>query len=166
MMYHVWRLIMHIKMFDYSDSYRNHFMYAPSQWETMLQCNVISHWLGTYTKRSLWLSGYSSSKIKKITGNGSVIRRQHGLWGKREDWPFSPSKCPSSKRSCHTSFPLPSGLNSRRYVTWADWKQEQIPYLSSYLGYFREPHWKSMGLPEISRVTWQHEIWSFMGIAR
>ena len=23
------------------------------------------------------------------------------------------------------------------------------------LGYFWEPHWKSMGLPEISRVTWQ-----------
>ena len=27
--------------------------------------------------------------------------------------------------------------------------------LSSYPGYFREPHWKSMGLPEISRLTWQ-----------
>ena len=24
-----------------------------------------------------------------------------------------------------------------------------------YPGYFREPHWKSMGLPEISSVTWQ-----------
>ena len=24
-----------------------------------------------------------------------------------------------------------------------------------YPGYFQEPHWKSMGLPEISRVTWQ-----------
>ena len=28
-------------------------------------------------------------------------------------------------------------------------------YLSSYPGYFREPHWKSMGPAEISRVTWQ-----------
>ena len=28
-------------------------------------------------------------------------------------------------------------------------------YLSSYPGYFRELHWFSMGLPEISRVTWQ-----------
>ena len=27
--------------------------------------------------------------------------------------------------------------------------------LSSYPGYFREPHWFSVGLPEISRVTWQ-----------
>ena len=32
---------------------RNHFMYAPSQWEMMLHCNVISHWLGAYTKWSL-----------------------------------------------------------------------------------------------------------------
>ena len=27
--------------------------------------------------------------------------------------------------------------------------------LPSYPGYFQEPHWKSMGLLEISRVTWQ-----------
>ena len=25
-------------------------VYAPSQWETVLQCNAISHWLGAYTK--------------------------------------------------------------------------------------------------------------------
>ena len=31
----------------------------------------------------------------------------------------------------------------------------QYTYLASYPGYFWEPHWKSMGLPEISRVTWQ-----------
>ena len=30
-------------------------MYAPSQWETMLQCNVVAHWLGAYTKWSLHL---------------------------------------------------------------------------------------------------------------
>ena len=29
-----------------------------------------------------------------------------------------------------------------------------VPYLSSYPGYYREPHWKSMFL-EISRVAWQ-----------
>ena len=30
-----------------------HFVYAPSQWETALQCNVISHWLSAHTKWSL-----------------------------------------------------------------------------------------------------------------
>ena len=34
---------------------RNHFVYALSQWETTLHCNVASHWLGTYTKWSLKL---------------------------------------------------------------------------------------------------------------
>ena len=32
---------------------RDHFVYAPSHWETSLQCNVVSHWLGAYTKWSL-----------------------------------------------------------------------------------------------------------------
>ena len=29
---------------------RDHYVYAPNQWETTLQCNVVSHWLGAYTK--------------------------------------------------------------------------------------------------------------------
>ena len=36
-----------------SARYRDHFVYAPSQWETTLLSNVISHWLGAYTKWSL-----------------------------------------------------------------------------------------------------------------
>ena len=30
-----------------------HFVYASSQWEVTLQCNVVTHWLGTFTKWSL-----------------------------------------------------------------------------------------------------------------
>ena len=33
--------------------YHYHFVYAPSQWETMLHFNVVSYWLGAYTKWSL-----------------------------------------------------------------------------------------------------------------
>ena len=32
---------------------RDHFVYVPSQWETTLHCNVVSHWQSTFTKRSL-----------------------------------------------------------------------------------------------------------------
>ena len=32
-----------------TDQCRDHFLYAPSQWETTLQSNVVSHWLGAYT---------------------------------------------------------------------------------------------------------------------
>ena len=27
---------------------RDRFVCAPSQWERMLQCNIVSHWLGTH----------------------------------------------------------------------------------------------------------------------
>ena len=30
-------------------TYREHFVYTRSQWETTLQCNVVSHWLGACT---------------------------------------------------------------------------------------------------------------------
>ena len=35
---------------------RDYFVNAPSQWEMTLQCNIISHWLGAYTKWSLLFS--------------------------------------------------------------------------------------------------------------
>ena len=35
------------------DSIRDYFIYAPSQWETTLQCSVVSHWLGSCTKSFL-----------------------------------------------------------------------------------------------------------------
>ena len=31
-------------------NYRDPFVHAPSQWETTLQCNVVSHWLGVYIR--------------------------------------------------------------------------------------------------------------------
>ena len=33
--------------------YRDRSRYVPSQWETSLQCNNVSHWLGTYLDWSL-----------------------------------------------------------------------------------------------------------------
>ena len=35
--------------------YRDNFLCVPSQWEMMLHCKVISHWLGAYRKWSLTL---------------------------------------------------------------------------------------------------------------
>ena len=44
---------------DISRVHRDYFVYAHSQWETMLQCNIIFHWLGTFSKWSL-----SPTKVK------------------------------------------------------------------------------------------------------
>ena len=46
---------------------RYHFVYVPCQWETTLHCNIISHWLGAYTKWTLrmYVLNYSGSTFIK-----------------------------------------------------------------------------------------------------
>ena len=40
-----------------------HFVYALSQWETTLRCNVVSHWLGAYTDWTLLLLRHQRSRV-------------------------------------------------------------------------------------------------------
>ena len=49
---------------------RDHFVYAPSPWETTLQCNVVSHWLGASTERSLIYLQYTPED--NLTGIGAI----------------------------------------------------------------------------------------------
>ena len=42
----------------------HHLVNAPSQWETMLHCNIVSHWLGAYTKLSLHHYGFWFNILK------------------------------------------------------------------------------------------------------
>ena len=58
-------------------SYWDHIVHAPSQWETMLQCNVGSHLMGAYTKLSL---------NSRLLMTGKLCQSRHFLWC---DWaPF------------------------------------------------------------------------------
>ena len=43
--------------------YRDQSRYAPNQWETLLQCDKVSHWLGTYQDWSLWLPWFRWSLL-------------------------------------------------------------------------------------------------------
>ena len=56
------------------DIFVGHFVDAPSQWETTLHCNVVSHGLGVCTKWSL--------KMKVIYCDVSVVvqRINNGIW--------------------------------------------------------------------------------------
>ena len=48
----VWQV--YLKFFStYLKNARDLSVYAPSQWETALRCDAVSHWLGTYTEWSL-----------------------------------------------------------------------------------------------------------------
>ena len=57
---------------------RGHFVYVPSQWEMTLQCNVVSHWLGAYTKCSLGLWALTYSVKSCTAGNGVLTCRPCG----------------------------------------------------------------------------------------
>ena len=58
----VWKLIcvlfssLQCYMQHHGIFYRYHFVNAPSRIETALHCYIISHWLGVYTKRSLYFT--------------------------------------------------------------------------------------------------------------
>ena len=59
---------------------RDNFVHVPGQWETMLLCNVISHWLDAHTKWSLhiWPSlgwGCRIFIVKKIWRNLMVFKQ-------------------------------------------------------------------------------------------
>ena len=45
---------------------RDHFAYVPSQWETVLQCNAVFHWLSAYTKWSLSMTSLIITNHMKI----------------------------------------------------------------------------------------------------
>ena len=73
-------------------TYRDHTVHAASQWETVFQCNPISHWLGVYTVK-MWQVIYSSQSLHRWTIIGhfadfflhdDVIKLKHF----RRYWPF------------------------------------------------------------------------------
>ena len=51
-------------------------VYAPSQWGTTLQCNVVSHWLGAYTKWSLLLKLILIPHHKALQHDDVMTRKQ------------------------------------------------------------------------------------------
>ena len=56
------QLIDHVQhLYTCQSLFRDHYVYAPSQWEFALHCNDISHWLGADTEWSLLLTRYMLS---------------------------------------------------------------------------------------------------------
>ena len=53
---------------------RDHFVYSPSQWVMMFHCNIISHWLGTYAKWSLYKLANSRSGVENINELGQILK--------------------------------------------------------------------------------------------
>ena len=56
---------------------RDHFVYAPHQWEMTLHCNVVSHWLGT--QNVPWISA-GAVMTKFGTWLVGSLRRSDAIW--------------------------------------------------------------------------------------
>ena len=54
---------------------RDHFVYTANQWETTLQCKVVSRWLGAWTKWSLVMAG----------SHGLIFTSNQGIWKSRAE---------------------------------------------------------------------------------
>ena len=59
----VWACPVQYIIWTQFESFRDHFVNAPSQWKTTLHCNVVSHWSGAYTK---WSMCFYSSCINLV----------------------------------------------------------------------------------------------------
>ena len=58
------RYIVTSSLIGCENTQNDHFVYAPSQWERTLLCNVVSHWLGAYTKWSLHIFEVHTNKAE------------------------------------------------------------------------------------------------------
>ena len=118
-------------------SIRDHFVNAPSQWETTLQCNVASHWLGTYSKWSLQYALKTESRhdvncvvtggnnslfvqqLAQANNKGNIKTPHYGPFvNKIYWWPMdSPRKGPVMR----TMFPCHDMINSPMIIREDAW---------------------------------------------
>ena len=87
---------------------RDHFVYAPSQWETTSQWNISSHWLGAYTKWSLLLQdcGNSSALVVELPQSCTVTLKYEYIGTRNSHICF------------YISFPFDSSVG--HYHKWID----------------------------------------------
>ena len=72
-------------------------------------------------------------------------------------WPHPNGRCLENKTRLNTVHRVWKNFYGWVMDVHASVLLPGFAYLAIYPGYFQEPHWFSMGLPEISRVTWQ--VW-------
>ena len=124
-------------------------MYAPGQRETTLQCNVVSHWLGAFTKWSLdtFLVSIIDYQLNFVCTQRAwagifLLHWQNNLTPRYEticktEWSYVHT-CAERLRSGNgriSTFPL----RYRRYVhTYAERTRADLPFLKDNVGLERE----------------------------
>ena len=81
------------------------------------------------------------------------------LWIESHQWASLLPGTIQSQPPVNPTWQIQSNLSHNHLSLW---KTTTSSYLSSYPGYLWKPHWKSMELPEISRVTWHvRTLWKY-----
>ena len=63
---------------------RDHIVYAPSQWETMLHSNVASHWLSAYTKWSMYApSQWETTLYSNVVSHWLSAYTKWSMWERK-----------------------------------------------------------------------------------
>ena len=141
-------VIVYLKPIPCSWICRDHFVYVPSQWETTLHCNVVSHWLGAYTERSLmctsmWLCLHGVHRYLYILLHHYFVIWTPGICTLNKQHPYPCMSTPSDQ--------FPSSLWSAAVLS-----------VDSYM-LVAVSHWKlttDIYLMVLSRTRVASEIWA------
>ena len=107
---------------------RDRFVHAPSQWEATLQCNIISHWLGAFTKLSLYIHGL----VQDCSNSSALAMELLQSCTKPLIWVFTIFLFPSRRSSCSPYYsPLPQSLASTHWQYGRIWLQECRQHLEN-----------------------------------
>ena len=79
-----------IVVWEMADIFRDYFVHVPTQWETMLHCNVFSHWLGAYTKM------YTKRSLHYVQAS---VCKEHCYCGKQRSIGLGVLQCTTARPS-------------------------------------------------------------------
>ena len=95
---------------------RDHFVNVPSQWETTLHCNAVSHWLCVYTKWSLVYSRVCSGWHQRKHQNSMLLAHCEGN-------PLMTGGFPSQRASNMESVSMAWRHHAKSIGSWTKWPQ-------------------------------------------
>ena len=119
------------------DDIRDQPRYAPSQWETSLQCNDVSHWLGAYLDWSLW---YHLDQCRYI--HSLCFGKTMSGWS-YHTWFESRTSGPNGRiykaiETCKVETP-------KMIMKWQKKYPDQSSYTEDWSGYFSVASWDFWG---------------------
>ena len=156
------------EIYAWYETYRDHFVYAPSQWEMMLQCNFVTHdghpekkiyaWCETYRDHFVYAPSQWGMTIQCnfVTHDGHPAKENYAWYETyRDHFVYAPSKW---KMTLHVTSSLIGWAHSQKgmhiYTTCVPKIHKLYPRLN-ILKFFTD-----CGQVLVRDPTWYHTFWS------